>query len=119
MTQRIKKGSRGRDGANFGIVLVTCSSADEGEKMARGLVVDRLAACVNMVKNVDSLFWWEGKVDHAQEVLLVIKTQKSRFSALESYVKAHHSYQVPEMIFLPIATGHGPYLNWIRDSLRG
>ena len=105
--------------ADFGIVLVTCPSSQEAEKLARGLVEKRLAACVNVIQGVNSFFRWEGKLDHAQEVLLILKTARSKFTLLEKYVKAHHSYQVPEVIFLPIAMGHGPYLNWIGDSLRG
>ena len=112
------KRSSGRSrAAGYGIVLVTCSSVEEGENLAKGLVLERLAACVNLIKGIDSFFWWEGHLDHAQEVLLVIKTVRSKFAALEKYVKAHHSYQVPEVIFLPIAAGHGPYLKWLKDTV--
>ena len=104
--------------AGFGIVLVTCASKEEAEKLARGIVESRLAACVNVVPAVESFFWWEGKIDVAKELLLIIKTRRSAFAALERYVKAHHSYQVPEVVFLPIQAGHRPYMNWLAESMQ-
>jgi periplasmic divalent cation tolerance protein len=103
--------------SDFGVTLVTCGSVDEAEKLATGLVENRLAGCVNIVKGVESVFWWKGKVDRAQEALLIIKTQQEYFGALEKFVKAHHSYDVPEIVFLPIVQGHEPYLKWIGESL--
>ena len=102
-----------------GVALVTCASFEEAEKLAKGILEGRLAACVNVVKAVESFFWWEGKIDHAQETLLIIKTESARFEELEQYVKGHHSYQVPEIILLPVDKGHRPYLNWVVESLQG
>ncbi len=104
---------------DFGVVFVTCASVEEGRKLARGMVENRLAACVNMVQGVESFFWWEGKVDHGQEVLLIIKTRRGRFEALRRYVAEHHSYQVPEVIMIALEKGHPPYVQWMVDSLRG
>ncbi len=105
--------------ADFGVALVTCSSKQEAQALACGIVEARLAACVNIVPAIESIFWWEGKLDSAQELLLIIKTRKTKFVALAHYVKTHHSYQVPEIILLPIEQGHEPYLNWIRESVKG
>ena len=102
----------------FGIVFVTCPSRLEAEKLARGMLENRLAACVNIIKAVDSFFWWKGKIDHAQEFLLIIKTKEKLFKVLERYVKTRHSYQVPEVILIPIAVGHRPYLDWMVESLK-
>jgi periplasmic divalent cation tolerance protein len=98
------------------LVLITTASRQEAEDIARRLVEDRLAACVNIVPHVRSLFWWENKLSEEDEILLIVKTRRSRFSALVLRVKALHSYSVPEIIALPIVEGHASYLQWIEDS---
>ena len=107
-----------KKGSQFAVVLVTCPSAKESEIIARGILEQRLAACVNTVGMVTSYFWWEGKIDRGEEVLLIIKTRRSAFPALKEYVKRHHSYEVPEVILLSIDEGHKPYLDWITESMR-
>jgi len=82
------------------------------------LIKQKLAACVNLINPVNSLFWWQKKVDCAKEVLLIIKTKKGLFKRLEKLVKSLHSYDVPEIIALPIIAGNKQYLNWIDDSTR-
>jgi len=72
---------------------------------------------VNILPQVESLFWWEGKVDSAQEFLLVIKSRAERFGKICALVKSLHSYEVPEIISLPVSEGHQPYLQWIDESL--
>jgi periplasmic divalent cation tolerance protein len=100
------------------IVLVTCRSAKEARRIARALVEKRLAACGNVLEApLRSVYWWKGKVEAAKEVLLVIKSTRQRFVALEREVKRLHSYDVPEIIALPIARGSSEYLRWIYDSL--
>ena len=87
-------------------------------RLARALVQARAAACVNVVPAVTSLFWWQGKIDQAREVLLVIKTASRKMTALTVLVRRLHPYEVPEIIALPIQRGFPPYLRWIQDSLR-
>jgi periplasmic divalent cation tolerance protein len=106
-------------GAEALLVLITTGSQEEAEKIARKLVEERLAACVNIVPQVRSLFWWENKVSEEEEVLLIVKTRRSRFGALVLRVKALHSYQVPEIIALPIVEGSLSYLQWIDKSTSG
>ena len=98
------------------VVLVTCGSEEEALKIANALVDDHLAACVNLVAPVRSIYRWEGKIWDEKEWLLIIKTQKQRFEALDKRVKSLHSYSVPEIISLPITEGSSAYLNWIREN---
>jgi len=98
------------------VVLVTCPSPEVGEKIARAVIEDRLAACVNVVPGLASIYRWEGKVCRDAESLLVIKTRRTKFSALSRRVKALHPYLVPEVIALPVEVGSSPYLSWIRNS---
>jgi len=100
------------------IAFVTCASRKEANKIARSLVTDKLAACVNILGGVESVYRWQGKIDTSREVLLVIKSKKSKLTKLIGLVKARHSYQVPEIIALPIIAGEEKYLRWINESLR-
>ena len=98
------------------VVLVTVGSQEDAGRIATSLVREHLAACVNIVAAVESVYWWEGRVHHDAEVLLIIKTRAALWSALEARVRALHSYQNPELIALPIITGSQAYLDWVRDS---
>jgi periplasmic divalent cation tolerance protein len=100
------------------VVLVTCGSEDEALKIANTLVEDHLAACVNLVAPIRSVYRWEGKIWDEKEWLLIIKTQKHRFEELEKKVKSLHSYSVPEIISLSITEGSSAYLNWIRENTK-
>jgi len=100
------------------VVLVTCGSEEEALKIARSLVEERLAACVNLVSPVRSIYRWEGKVWDEKEWLLIIKTQKQRFEEVEKKVKALHSYSVPEIIGLPIIEGASSYLEWLTEMTK-
>ena len=100
------------------VVLITAPQGSEPRRLAKLLLEKKLCACVNIIKSVDSLFWWKGKIDHAQESLLVIKTRKDRLASLIKAVKAAHSYAVCEIIALPITAGNKDYLNWIVASCR-
>jgi len=104
--------------AMYVIILVTASNKKEGQKIAESLVGSKLAACVNIVDKVDSLFFWEGKIDKAKECLLVIKSKKEKLTKIIKLVKSLHSYKVPEIIALPIIAGDKPYLRWIDASVR-
>jgi len=100
------------------VVFITTSNKKEARNIARELIKNKLAACVNIIDKIESIFWWQGKLDSAREVLLVVKTKKSEFNKVSKAVKAIHSYQVPEIIALPITIGSKPYLDWIDESLR-
>jgi len=100
------------------VVLVTCRSAKEAEHIVRSLVAARLAACGNILLSpVRSIYRWKEKIESAREVLLVIKTSRRRFPALQAAIKRLHSYEVPEIIALPIAAGSRAYLSWLAESL--
>jgi periplasmic divalent cation tolerance protein len=95
------------------IILITAGSEEEAHKIAESLVKGKKAACVNIVPRVDSLFWWEGKIDSARESLLLVKTKASLFPEIVELVKRTHSYEVPEIIALPIIAGSEDYLKWL------
>jgi periplasmic divalent cation tolerance protein len=97
------------------IVLVTCGSEEEAVKIAHSLVEERLAACVNLISPVRSIYRWEGKIWDEKEWILIIKTQKKRFEEVEKKVKSLHSYSVPEIISLPIVEGASSYLKWVEE----
>jgi periplasmic divalent cation tolerance protein len=98
------------------VVLVTCPTQKVGEELGRVLVRERLAACVNVVPGITSIYRWEGRICRDPEVLLVIKTRRTRLAALIRQVKAIHPYSLPEVIALPLTGGSLPYLAWVRDS---
>lgn len=100
------------------VIFVTIANKKEAEKIASVLVKEKLAACVNIMENVHSLFWWQGRVDMACEALLIVKTRKALLSKLIKKVKSLHSYEVPEIIALPIIAGNKEYLRWINESTR-
>ena len=98
------------------VVFITCGSEEEGLKIANALVEGHLAACVNLISPIRSIYRWEGKILDEKEWLLIVKTQKDRFGELEKKVKSLHSYSVPEIISLPIVEGSSAYLDWIREN---
>jgi periplasmic divalent cation tolerance protein len=100
------------------VIFVTCADKKQARRIAQGLIKARLAACVNIVDKIESLFWWQGKVDCAKEVLLVIKSRRQKVAAIISKVKSLHSYDCPEIIALPIVVGNPSYLRWIDESVR-
>jgi periplasmic divalent cation tolerance protein len=100
-------------------VLVTCASSGQARKIARVLVAGRLAACGNVIEApVWSVYRWKGRVENAREFLLVLKTSRKRFAALQRAVQRVHTYEVPEIIALPIADGSRDYLKWISEAVR-
>jgi periplasmic divalent cation tolerance protein len=99
------------------IVLTNCGSAKEARRIAKALVDRRLAACVNTVTApIESVYRWKGKVEKAKEYLLLIKTSRARFSAVERAIHELHSYEVPEIIALPIVAGSRDYLSWLNQN---
>lgn len=101
------------------VVLITASSPDEGSRIAEALVAERLAACVNRVDGISSVYWWKGKIERGSESLLVAKTRGELVERLIARVKELHSYSVPEVIVLPIEAGNADYLEWIDEETKG
>ena len=101
------------------VMRVTAKDKKEAQKIARGLLEEKLIACANIIDGLQSLFWWQGKIDSSKEALLIIKTKKSLFKKVEARVKSLHSYQTPEIIALPIASGSKDYMDWISLSVAG
>ncbi|CAL4933116.1 unnamed protein product [Urochloa decumbens] len=100
------------------VVYVTVPNREAGKKLAGSIISEKLAACVNIVPGVESVYWWEGKVQSDAEELLIIKTRESLLDALTEHVKANHEYDVPEVIALPIKGGNLKYLEWLKNSTR-
>jgi len=103
---------------NANIVIFITSRNEEAPRIADALLRQKKAACVNIIANVSSRFWWQGKLDSARESLLVIKTKASLINEIVTLVKSIHSYEVPEIIALPIVGGNPDYLEWIRGEVK-
>jgi len=99
------------------ICLCTCPDEETAQSLATSLVEANLAACVNILPAVQSVYKWKGILEKDQEVLLLIKTQQHRFSEIESHILARHPYELPEIIAVPIEAGLKPYLQWIDDVM--
>jgi periplasmic divalent cation tolerance protein len=97
------------------IVFVTVPSRADGERIAEALVGERLAACANLVGPIRSIYRWQGEICRDDEHLMLIKTTRERYAALEARVKALHSYEVPEVVAVPVELGSAAYLNWIKS----
>jgi periplasmic divalent cation tolerance protein len=97
------------------VVFCTCPNADVAESLAARLVEERLAACVNILPGVRSVYTWQGTVEQDEELLLMIKTTRARLDELVARVRALHPYDVPEVIGHPITAGHDAYLDWVRQ----
>jgi periplasmic divalent cation tolerance protein len=100
------------------VVLNTCGSAEEAERLARSLVDRRLAACVTVVSPVRSFYRWKGSVENAEEWLLVIKTSRPLFAKLRTALESAHSYELPEILALPVTEGSPDYLSWMDGELQ-
>jgi periplasmic divalent cation tolerance protein len=100
------------------IVLTTTSSEEEARMIARHLVESRLAACVNIIPQVESIYRWQGKVDSSREWLLMVKTTQERFPAVREAIRKLHSYDLPECVALNIEDGSSDYLQWLADSVQ-
>jgi|SRR5271165_4580214 len=99
------------------VVLTTCASAEEAEKIARALVSKKLAACVNMLPAVRSIYRWKGAIEDAQETQLVIKSSRGLFDEVRAEIEKLHSYEMAEVIAMPIVDGSETYLDWLNREL--
>jgi periplasmic divalent cation tolerance protein len=100
------------------VVFCTCSDDSEAERIASAIVEEQLAACVNLLPAISSIYRWKGKMERSREVLMIIKTASSRFEALCERVVALHSYETPEIIALPVMAGLEKYLDWVRTEAK-
>jgi periplasmic divalent cation tolerance protein len=101
------------------VVFVTASSADEAETISRALVEEQLAACANVVPSVTSIFRWQGNIEKESELLIILKTRRRFLDELVTRVKDLHSYEVPEIIAIPIVGGSKDYLAWLKEETEG
>ena len=100
------------------VVLVTAPDLKTARQLATGALRARLAACANLLPKIESHYWWQGKLEAGTEVLLLFKTTRARLSALEKFILAHHPYDTPEFMVLPVAAGNRRYLEWIGESVK-
>jgi periplasmic divalent cation tolerance protein len=99
------------------LVLVTAPNLKVGRKLGRIALKHRLVACVNLIPKLESHYWWQGKMEMANEVLLLIKTTRSKLAALEKLIVANHPYDTPEFLALSLSAGNQRYLNWLRENV--
>ena len=104
--------------ATFVIVLVTAPDLKVARILARAALAEKLIACANLVPKVESHYRWEGKIESATEVLMILKTRKSALKALEKLVLSRHPYETPEFLVLPLTAGNRKYLDWLSASCR-
>jgi periplasmic divalent cation tolerance protein len=107
-----------KSAAKSALVLVTAPDLKTARALARAALAARLIACANLVPKIESHYWWQGKIESAAEVLLVLKTQKSRLDALEKLILARHPYDTPEFLVLPLNAGSQKYLDWLAANCR-
>ena len=100
------------------LIFITASNKREAKKISSALLDERLIACANIIDGVESHFWWKGRKEKTRECLIIAKSKKSCFNKIIKKVKSIHSYEVPEIIALPIIDGYKPYLEWIKKETR-
>ncbi|MGM9997788.1 MAG: divalent-cation tolerance protein CutA [Candidatus Bruticola sp.] len=103
--------------SSYYVVLVTVSSASEAKSIARRVLENRLAACVNLVPKISSIYWWEGKIEECRETLMLMKTREDKLTDLIDTIKQLHSYDIPEIVSLPLGVSSEDYLRWIDVSM--
>jgi len=99
------------------VIFITAGTDKEAKKIAERLLDQKKAACVNIIPGIDSCFWWQGKKELAREVLLIAKSKASSLSDVITLVKEMHTYELPEIIAIPIVGGNQDYLNWIKEEV--
>ena len=101
-----------------GLIILTTAPIADAQKISRALVKEKLAACVSIINNVESVYFWEGKMTHEKETLLIIKTTQRLFGDVKDWIKKHHPYNVPEVLSLKTDSGDSDYLKWINENTR-
>jgi periplasmic divalent cation tolerance protein len=102
-----------KSAAKFAIVLVTAPDLKTARSLAKVALQTRLIACANLIPKIESHYWWQGRIESGTEVLLILKTQKSKLAALEKLILARHPYDTPEFLVLPLSAGNKKYLDWL------
>ncbi|HMP89641.1 MAG TPA: divalent-cation tolerance protein CutA [Kiritimatiellia bacterium] len=100
------------------VVYLTASSREEADKIAGELVARKLAACVNILGEISSVYDWQGNIEHGREIALIAKTTSAKFPELERAVKTLHSYECPCVVAWPLSDGHAPFLEWVKNSVQ-
>ena len=113
---RFENSSTMKSAANFSVVLVRAPDLKTARALAKAALMARLISCANLVQKIESHYWWRGKIESGAEVLLGLKTQKSKLAALEKLVLARHPYDTPEFIVLPLSAGNKKYLDWLAEN---
>lgn len=99
------------------LILVTTGARDDAERLGEALVVEHLAACCSVVPMVHSIYYWEDQLQREHEALLLVKTLESKVGDVQEFVRSHHSYELPEILQIPIEGGSSPYLNWLEKQV--
>jgi periplasmic divalent cation tolerance protein len=110
-------GNAMKSASKFALVLVTAPDLKTARALAKAALQARLAGCVNLIPKIESHYWWEGKLERSSEVLLVLKTSKSKLAALEKTILTKHPYDTPEFLVVELSTGAEPYLAWLAGSV--
>ena len=100
------------------VVFLTAANGEEATRLADLLIGAHLAACVQILPEMESVYRWQGQIERQSEILLIVKTTRGKFAELETEVRALHSYETPEIVAIPIVTGSQPYLDWLSESLK-
>jgi periplasmic divalent cation tolerance protein len=107
-----------KEADSFAIALVTAPDSEVARRLARAALEARLAACVNLIPTIESLYWWQGKIEESKEVLILFKTPQGDLNALEKLILQLHPYDTPEFLVLTLAAGNERYLDWLAESCR-
>ncbi|HEX4351200.1 MAG TPA: divalent-cation tolerance protein CutA [Verrucomicrobiae bacterium] len=107
-----------KSAAKFSLVLVTAPDLKTARALAKAALQAKLVACVNLVPKVESHYWWQDKLESSAEILMILKTPRTRLAALEKLILARHPYDTPEFLALPLSAGNGKYLDWLAASCR-
>ncbi|ORX76782.1 divalent ion tolerance protein [Basidiobolus meristosporus CBS 931.73] len=99
-------------------IFVTCPNEEIAKKLSRGLLTEKLVACINVIPKVTSMYWWDGEIEESTEVLLMMKTAADKVENVIQHVNENHPYDVPEVISIKIDDGSKEYMNWVTDSVR-
>jgi len=106
-----------KNATQFSMVLVTAPDLKTARALAKAALTARLAACANLIPKLESHYWWQGKIECSKEVLMILKTNKSKLAALEKLILSLHPYETPEFLVLPLTKGSQKYLQWLTDSV--
>lgn len=99
------------------LAYVTAKDKEEAQRLAKGLLENRLVACVNLFEGMTSHYWWQGKLEQSQEAVLVLKTRSDKMNQIQDWIKSNHSYECPCILFLPVSGGNPNYIQWLNSEV--